>query len=265
MNVAALQFDIAWENKPANFATVRRLLETSRPARGSLVALPEMFATGFSLNPRVVAEPRGGETEKFLAATARDFGVYLQAGVAMLDEKGTGRNRAVVVSPAGEVVASYSKMQPFSPANEAASYTAGEQPVSYRCGEWTVSPFVCYDVRFPEIFRMAVAEWRPELFVVIANFPDRRIHHWTRLLQARAIENQAYVMGVNRIGLDPFYSYNGHSLIIDPQGEIIANGGESEGVTQAALDLDGLRKYREGLQFLADMKPRPNRVRAATA
>ena len=101
--------------------------------------------------------------------------------------------------------------------------------------------------------------------MVIANFPDKRIHHWTRLLQTRAIENQAYVMAVNRIGLDPFYSYNGHSLIIDPQGEIIANAGEREAMIQGTLDLAALRKYREGLQFLADMKPRPNRVQAGGA
>ena len=257
MNVVGLQIDIAWENKPANFATVRRLLATARPERDSLVALPEMFNTGFSLAAEKVAEPQGGETEQFLAATAREFGIYLVAGAPIRDPDGRAQNRALVFSPAGELVASYAKMHPFSPAKEATSYIAGDGPASFRWGEWTVSPFICYDVRFPEIFRAAVAQWRPELFVVIANFPDKRINHWTRLLQARAIENQAYVIGVNRIGIDPLQKYNGHSLIIDPQGDIVADGGATEGIIRANLDPQTLRDYRKGLQFLADMKPAP--------
>jgi omega-amidase len=257
MNVVGLQFDIAWENKATNFATVRRLLTASRPPRDSLVALPEMFNSGFSLDAAKVAETHGGETESFLSAIAREFGVYLVAGVAMRDADGRGRNRALVFSPAGELLASYAKMHPFTPANEDTCYIAGDAPVSFRCGDWTVSPFICYDVRFPEIFRAAAAKWRPELFVVIANFPDKRIHHWTRLLQARAIENQAYVLGVNRIGTDPLMSYNGHSLVIDPQGEIIADAGDREGIIQARLDLPALREYRNGLRFLADMRPVP--------
>jgi len=262
MNIVGLQFDIAWENKPANFATVRRLLAACRPKRGSLVALPEMFATGFSMSAQAIAEAPGGQTEQFLAATAREFGLYLIGGASMRDADGRGRNRALVFSPAGELLASYAKMQPFTPANEAACYAAGERPASFRWGDCVVSPFICYDVRFPEIFRTAAAEWRPELFVVIANFPDKRIHHWTRLLQARAIENQAYVLGVNRIGNDPFFNYNGRSLVIDPQGEILADAGRSEGVIQAELDMPTLRKYREGLPFLADMRTGPVRALA---
>ncbi len=255
MNVVGLQFDIAWENKPANFASVRRLLTASRPKRDSLVALPETFNTGFSLNAEILAESPCGETEQFLAATAREFGVYLVAGVPVRDQDGRGRNRALVYSSAGELLASYAKMHPFSPANEASAYIGGEQPVSFRWGDCIASPFICYDVRFPEIFRAAAARWRPELFVVIANFPDKRINHWIRLLQARAIENQAYVLGVNRTGTDPQITYNGHSIIIDPQGDILIDAGEKENVIQAELDLPNLRKYREGLKFLDDMKP----------
>jgi omega-amidase len=116
-----------------------------------------------------------------------------------------------------------------------------------------VSPFVCYDLRFPELFRDAARKSRPELFVVIANFPKKRIQHWTRLLQARAIENQAYVMGVNRIGTDPYYEYSGDSIIVDPDGEILANAGSEERYISAELDLAKLTKYRSGLPFLNDM------------
>jgi predicted amidohydrolase len=254
MRVTALQFDIAWENKRTNFATVRRLLAESAPEKETLVVLPEMFATGFSMNTETIAEAYGGETEQFLAGAAREFGVWLVGGAAMHGRDGRARNKALVFSPAGELKAFYAKMYPFTPGGEAKHFAAGERPVVFRWSECAVSPFICYDLRFPEIFREAAAAHRPELFVVIASWPEKRIQHWMRLLQARAIENQAYVVGVNRIGTDPFYQYPGRSLIVDPQGEILADAGEHEGWISAELDLAALRKYRQGLPFLQDMR-----------
>ena len=256
MHVVALQFDIAWEDKPANFETVRRLLANAAPGKDSLVVLPEMFATGFSMNTEAIAEAAGGQTEQFLASTARQFGIYLIAGAAMRGRDGRVRNKALMFSPTGELLGFYAKMRPFTVGGEPKHYVPGDHPVTLRWGECSVSPFICFDLRFPEIFREAAAAHQPELFAVIANFPEKRITHWVRLLQARAIENQAYVVGVNRIGRDPFYSYNGRSLIIDPQGEIVADAGEREGSIRAELDLANLRKYRQGLPFLADMKGR---------
>ena len=256
MNVIALQHDIAWEDKPANFAKVRKLLTEIAPPKGSLVALPEMFATGFSMKADTIAEAYGGPTEQFLANTAREFGVGLVAGAAMLGRDGRAQNKALVFSPTGELLAFYAKMQPFTPGGEPEHYQAGQKPVAFHWEDCTVSPFICYDLRFPEIFRAAAAADRPELFVLIANWPEKRIQHWVRLLQARAIENQAYVVGVNRLGSDPYYTYPGRSLIIDPQGEILADAGGREGCIRAQLDLAALRKYREGLPFLDDMKPR---------
>ncbi len=254
MNVFALQFDIIWQNKPANFGTVKRLLTEAAPEKNSLVVLSEMFATGFSMNADAIAEPYGGVTEQFLASTAKEFGICLMAGVAMRGRDGRARNKALIFSPAGELIAFYAKMRPFTPGGENDHYTAGERPVIFAWDDCTVSPFICYDLRFPEIFREAAAADRPELFVVIANFPEKRIGHWMTLLQARAIENQAYVVGVNRVGKDPHYTYSGRSLIIDPHGQILADAGEREGFISARLDLAGLRKYREGLPFLEDMK-----------
>ena len=256
MNVIALQYDIAWEDKPANFAKIRKLLSEIVPAKGSLVALPEMFATGFSMKADTIAEEYGGPTEQFLADTAREFGVGLLAGAAMRGRDGRARNKALVFSPAGELLVFYAKMQPFTPGGEPEHYQAGQKPVAFRWEDCTVSPFICYDLRFPEVFRAAAAAHRPELFVLIANWPEKRIQHWVRLLHARAIENQAYVVGVNRLGSDPYYTYPGRSLVIDPQGEILADAGGREGLIRAQLDLAALRKYREGLPFLDDMKPR---------
>lgn len=255
MNVLALQFDIAWENKTANFEKVRQLLAQAAPERNSLVALPEMFATGFSMNTGTIAELSGGETEQFLSATAKQFSIFLVAGAAIRGRDGKTRNKALTFGPDGQLLAFYAKMRPFSPGGESEHYTAGEHPIAFRCGELTVSPFICYDLRFPELFRQSAAAHRPELFVVIANWPEKRISHWIRLLQARAIENQAYVLAANRIGRDPYYAYTGRSIIVDFNGEIGADAGAHEGRIQARLDLEALRKYRQGLPFLDDLKP----------
>ncbi len=256
MNVVALQFDIVWEDKQANFAKVRRLLAAAAPARDSLVVLPEMFATGFSMNADVVAESAGGETEHYLANTAREFGVCLLAGVAMRGRDGHARNKALVFSPAGELLSFYAKMRLFTPGREPEHYVAGKRTVAFHWADCTIAPFICYDLRFPELFRDAAATYQPELFVVIANFPEKRIEQWVRLLQARAIENQAYVLGANRVGSDPYYTYGGRSLVIAPEGGILADAAECEGCIRAELDLAALRKYRAGLPFLADLKSR---------
>jgi len=253
VNILALQLDIAWENKAANFDHVRRLLARAAPEKDSLVVLPEMFATGFTMNTAAMAETYGGETEQFLAGAAREFGVCLVAGAAMRGRDGRARNKALAFSPAGELLAFYAKMRPFTLGGEATHYCPGEHPVVFPWRDWTISPFVCYDLRFPEIFRQATAAHQPHLFAVIANWQPRRIHHWVRLLQARAIENQAYVVGVNRAGSDPQFVYNGRSVIVDFHGEIIADAGDGEGLIQARLELASLLEYRRDLPFLADM------------
>jgi predicted amidohydrolase len=254
MTAFAIQFDIAWENKEANFKTVSRLLETSRPAPGSLVCLPEMFATGFSMNAPALAEEYGGPTEQFLSGLAQQFRIYILAGAAMRGRDGKPRNKALVFAPEGKLIAYYAKMRPFTPGGEADHYTAGQRITAFEWNGIKVSPFICYDLRFPELFRKAAASHQPEMFVVIASFPEKRLQHWLTLLQARAIENQAYVMGVNRIGSDPYYTYAGHSVIIDPRGQIIADADRGEGCISADLDIENLRKYRAGLPFLNDLK-----------
>ena len=254
MNIIGLQFDIAWENKPANFDKVRELMRRTTPQANSLVVLPEMFATGFSMNVAGIAEMYHGETEQFLEEQAKTHGVYLIGGAAMRSNNGQARNKALIFGPSGGLIGFYAKMRPFAPGGEAEHYVPGERTTAIKCGEVTVAPFVCYDLRFPELFRQVAASHRPELFAVIASWPEKRINHWVRLLQARAIENQAYVMGVNRIGTDPFYAYSGRSIIVDFNGEIVADAGESEGMIQATLDLEQLAKYRKGLPFLADLK-----------
>lgn len=254
MKVVGVQFDISWEDKESNFKTVRSLLSQVALEKDSLVVLPEMFATGFSMNTAAIAESYQGQTEQFLSELARECGVYIIGGAAMRGKDGQTRNKALVFGPTGELLAFYAKMRPFSPGGEKEHYTAGDRPITFGWGEIKVAPFICYDLRFPELFRQVTATDRPELFVVIANWPEKRVLHWVRLLQARAIENQAYVIGVNRVGADPFYSYPGRSIIVDFNGEVIADAGTAEGCVGARLELEALRKFRKGLPFLEDLK-----------
>lgn len=260
MNIVALQINIEWEDQAANFENVRRLLAQAAPEKGSLVVLPEMFATGFSMND--IAEPIGGKISRFLADTAKAYQACLVAGVAVRGPDGLARNMALAHSPGGELLACYSKMKPFTLGHEAKHYVAGDQPKVFAWQNAKVAPFICYDLRFPEIFRMAVATHRPHFFTVMANWPQKRIHHWVRLLQARAIENQAFVVGVNRCGNDPEHAYNGRSIMVDYHGEIMADAGEHEGWINSRLDLAALEKYRADLPFLEDM---PDGIRANRA
>lgn len=255
LNVLGLQFDIVWEDKAANFATVRRLLEQARPGPETLVVLPEMFATGFSMNVEKVAEDWNGPANVFLSEMARAHGVWMLGGVVVREGGQRARNNAVLVSPEGERKSVYSKMRPFTPGGEASVYQGGEGPVLFAWSGLRVAPLVCYDLRFPELFRSAVALGEPELFVVIACWPAHRRHHWTRLLQARAIENQACVLGVNRIGADPFFKHAGGSVFVDPQGEILQDAGAVEGFVRGRVELEELRRYREKLPFLKDFNP----------
>ena len=252
MNLVGVQLDMAWEDKPTNFAKVRQMLSTNPPAKGDLVVLPEMFATGFSTNVELTAEEPGAETETFLAQTAKELGIYLVGGFVARTEDGP-QNVSVTYSPEGMEIARYAKIQPFTAGGESDCHHPGDRLVSYEWNSFTVTPFICYDLRFPEIFRPA-AKRGTQLFTVIASWPVMRIEHWVKLLQARAIENQAYVVGVNRTGADPKYSHTGRSLIVDPQGNILADAGEGEGIITATPDKAALEAYREKLPFLDDIR-----------
>lgn len=254
MKIFGVQFDIVWEDKPANHAKVRALLEAERPEPGSLVVLPEMFATGFSMNVPGIDDTETRETQEFLRQTAIDLGVYLLGGVVTRHASGRGLNQSVVYDPNGAAIARYDKIFPFTPGGELDHYAPGDRLSLFSWGEFTVAQFVCYDLRFPEIFRAAAMKGA-SLYTVIASWPEAREAHWVALLQARAIENQAYVIGVNRCGRDPKFNYTGRSLIVDPQGEILADAGNGEGVIRSEVDRASLDSYRQALPFLKDLRP----------
>jgi omega-amidase len=253
MSILCVQLDIVWEDKPANHAKVRRLLDEARPAPSSLVLLPEMFATGFSMNVAGISDSQTHQTQQFLGELARDLGVFVLGGVVSTAPDGRGRNEALLCGPDGQQAARYQKLHPFTFGGESKHYEPGPAPVFFGWQGFVACPFICYDLRFPEAFRWAVRRGA-ELFCVIANWPASREHHWLTLLAARAIENQAYVAAVNRCGNDPRLSYRGRSVIVDPRGQIIADAGNDECIIRAEPDVGWVRKYRAEFPVLADMR-----------
>jgi predicted amidohydrolase len=255
MRVACCQFDIAWENKRENFLKVERLVAAAKLERGTLLLLPEMFATGFSMSTEAIAEPPTGMTTHILRALAREFGLYVLGGVVVKDEDGAGRprNEALLFDPTGNLLRRYAKVHRFTFAGEDRHYAAGDEPASCHVEGWKVQPTICYDLRFPELYRAQEVRGS-ELICVIANWPAARDAHWTALLKARAIENQAYVAAVNRCGRDPNVEYSGRSQIIDPRGEVLQDAGGDERIIQAELDLDALRQYRATFPALDDVR-----------
>jgi predicted amidohydrolase len=252
MNVLAIQLDIAWHDKRANHDKVRRLLDREQVLPGSLLVLPEMFATGFSMDVPQVTDQVIRETETFLTTLARERNVCIIGGLVSHCEDGRGRNEALVAFPDGKTLR-YHKIHPFTLGGESDHYLAGRDLLLFEWQGFQVAPFICYDLRFPEIFRAATRRGA-QVLAVIANWPSAREEHWLTLLRARAIENQCYVIGVNRSGNDPKFSYPGRTQIIGPKGGIIADAGAREGCIAANLSLQALLDYRTELPFLKDMK-----------
>lgn len=258
MQVYGLQYEIVWEDKRANHDMVRALVSEIEPEPGSLVVLPEMFDTGFSLNLEVTDDCRTRESERFLIDLAREYSIYMHGSRSTKAEDGWGRNWAVVVSPSGEVIARYAKLHPFGFGREAERFRGGDELVTY---DWRqeeqglrVGPLICYDLRFPEAFRLCAVRLGAECFVLGANWPDARQAHWRALLIARAIENQAYVIGVNRSGRDPHLGYAGGSIIVSPQGEVLAEAGTGPEIVRATLDPLSVGSWREAFGALRDVR-----------
>ncbi|MDZ4820999.1 MAG: carbon-nitrogen family hydrolase [Planctomycetota bacterium] len=252
MRVIAVQLDSVWEDPAASIARAKQLLDSARPEPGSLIVLPEMYATGFSMNAVEIAETPNGPAHRFLKELSLATSCYVMGGIATRNQQRL-TNNSLLFSPAGLQLASYEKQQPFTLGGEGAHYQAGNQSVVVDCGEFCLSPLICYDLRFPELARRAVMAGA-NLLVVIANWPSPREAHWTALLKARAIENQAYVIGVNRTGRDPTLNYTGQSQIIDPQGQVLAALDNEETTLSADLDLAALVEYRTRLPFLQDIR-----------
>lgn len=254
MNIFAVQLDIAWENRDANHHKAQSLLAGCNIPENSMIILPEMFSSGFSMNVAATREESPSATEALLVQLAKEYRSWVFAGLVTAGENREGKNQALMVDPKGSPHTRYTKIQTFNLGGEGTHYDAGDQVIVFPCGEFIICPFVCYDLRFPEIWRLG-ARQGAEVFVDIANWPSIRVDHWVTLLRARAIENLAYVIGVNRCGKDPKIEYPGRTMVVDPHGEIIADAGEEEGVLEAEIHREQVADWRAKFPALQDMRP----------
>jgi predicted amidohydrolase len=251
MKVSIVQHDIAWEDPVATYARVTPLIAQAAAAGSRLIVLAEMYATGFSMHPERTAEDEGGPSERFLLDCAAEHDAYLIASIAQRGADGKYRNNAVVAAPDGGVQR-YAKIHPFTYSGEHRHYEAGTDHLTVRIDDLRVSVFVCYDLRFADEF-WALAD-RTDAYVVVANWPEARRDNWRVLVQARAVENQAYVVAANRVGTGKSLVYTGDSAIIGPLGERLADDLQGEGVLTAEIDSATVSLARASLPFLADRR-----------
>lgn len=256
MRVHLFQLDIVWEDKHANHASVEALADSTLIQPDDLVVLPELFDTGFSFNLDTTIDD--GTTRTFLETFARSRQVYLHGSLTARSLNGRGLNRVVVFNPSGELIAQYDKLHPFSYGREATYFEGGSTLASYtwkgQRGELSLAPFICYDLRFPEAFRAAV-QLGASAFALGANWPAARHEHWSTLVRARAIECQAFVFAVNRVGADPTLTYRGGSVIVSPTGEVLAEAGGAQQVLSADIDPDTVTRWRAEFPALSDRRP----------
>lgn len=241
LTVTIIQADLAWENAAKNLSHFQAKIETiDRPT--DLIVLPEMFTTGFSMNAARLAEAPDGASVLWL----KNMAVKKQADVVaslIIQDQGKYFNRLFWIKPDGTEFF-YDKRHLFRMAGEHEVYCAGAELLTVELKGWHIHPFICYDLRFPVWCRNRDKKYDAALF--IANWPERRAHHWKTLLTARALENQCYVIGVNRIGTDGLgIKYSGDSLIIDPIGNVLAHERFLETVHSERLSRQTLDGYRE--------------------
>ena len=254
--VAGIQADLAWEDRAANHAMARTEVARAAGAGADLVVLPEMFASGFSMATETVAEPTEGPTATLLSELAATHGVWVAGSFACRHDEGLPTNRLQVVGPSGQVT-SYDKIHPFTHGGEADHYAGGERPVVVEVEGVRIGLAVCYDLRFANLF------WNLgpgiDAFVVPANWPCARSAHWRSLLVARAIENQAYVLGVNRVGVGRRtdggdLDHCGDTMLVDPMGTVVAAASGAPNLVLGTIDTDEVAAVRARFRFLPDRR-----------
>ncbi len=253
LQVTLLQPDTQWENKKANLDRLGRLI-ASAPEKPGLIVLPEMFSTGFSMNPAPFAETMDGPTVQWMRdmATAKKS---VLTGSIIAEDDGRYYNRLIWMLPNGSF-GYYDKRHLFAFAGEHLHYSAGNKRLIGSLSGWKINLLVCYDLRFPVWIRQtgsgsSANEY--DLIVFVANWPEKRNHAWKTLLQARAIENQCYVIGVNRSGIDGNgIAYAGESQVIDPLGNVLHSMTPAESCYSHLLEEETLKEVRARFPFWKD-------------
>ena len=256
MRVAAIQHDIAWCDREANFAHLAPLIAGAAAAGARLILLSETFSTGFATDRDDLGEPEGGPSSQFLSEQARLHGVWIGgscpeiAADAPTDDQ-RPYNTLVLVAPDG-TQHRYRKIHPFTYGGETKHFRAGDQFVTVDVEGLRVTLFVCYDLRFADEFWQLAND--TDVYLVPANWPEARRLPWMALLQARAIENMAFVVGCNRVGSGNGLAYCGDSRIIDPLGEILASASQTESILLAEISAERVAEVRDRFRFLQDRR-----------
>jgi predicted amidohydrolase len=252
MRIAAVQHDIVWEDRDANFARLAPQIQRAVGAGAEFVLLTETFSTGFSMTPGI-GEPEGGPSSRFLVERAAEHGVWVGGTCPEIAEGATLPYNSFVLAGPDGTVHRYRKLHPFTHAGEHERFRAGEEPVTLQIGGLRVTPFICYDLRFADVFWAAAPD--TDVYLVPANWPSPRRLHWQTLLQARAIENQAYVVGCNRVGMaGDGTEHVGDTRIVSPMGELLATAAGGETIVLADVEADEVTATRERLRFLPDRR-----------
>lgn len=252
LNITFVQANQIWEDKTANLEHYEILLESVD--KTDLILFPEMFQTGFSMNAGQLAEKmEDSPSISWLKQVSRKKNAACYTSL-IIEENGNYYNRGVFIEPTGRLTY-YDKRKLFGMAEESLHFTAGTKEVIVDYLGWKINLQICYDLRFPENIRNGEIDGKPvyDLLLYIANWPEKRIHHWSSLLPARAIENQCYVAGLNRVGTDHSgLTYTGQSKLINLLGEEISNLSDSESVISQSVSYEEQQQLREKLPFLRD-------------
>jgi omega-amidase len=251
MKISLYQFDPIWEDKKSNQQKISKQLDISK-IDSDVVIFPEMTLTGFTMNSKKFSEKIDGETTLFYQSIAEEKNIHIFAGF-IEQENGKYFNSLIHINRNGDLKAKYQKIHPFSFSGENRHYESGEKPVITKVDQYKIGLSICYDLRFPELFRIYGKE-RVDAIINIANWPIQRIEHWQHLLKSRAIENLCFVIGVNRVGKDKGNKYNGQSAIHNPLGESALYVGNKETIKSFNIDFEKVKEARNQFPFLDDIK-----------
>lgn len=253
MKIALGQIDMGFEEKEKAMALCQKLLAEAGENRVDFVIFPEMTLTGFTLHPAAYAEERkNSPTMAFFRAQAKKNHIAVCYGLPVR-ENGVSTNHCIIVDETGTELADYTKIHPFSFGAEAKYYSGGNALQFCRVKNASVSPLICYDLRFPELFQ--IASQKSDIITVIASWPASRREHWMTLLQARAIENQCFILGVNRSGTGGGLTYSGDSMAVSPTGAVLAHTKGASGLTIVDIDVNEVAACRASFPVKADRKP----------
>jgi predicted amidohydrolase len=261
LTITTIQSNLIWEEKAANLRMLEQKI-AGIEEKTEIIVLPEMFNTGFSMRPEVLAETMEGETVEWMKRVSRENGIVL-TGSVMIEEAGNFYNRLIWMLPNGQY-GHYDKRHLFAFGEEDKHYNAGKKRLIASAKGWKINLLICYDLRFPVWARQSAPSQPPpkgddrpnpeyDVLIYVANWPERRSHAWKTLLCARAIENQCYVVGVNRVGNDGKNVYHsGNSLVIDPLGQVLYHMADEEDVNTITLQKEMLEEVRSKFPFWKD-------------